>query len=259
MKIKEMEGKEEEKGKSQSKSTSVSAVVLVAFALIIFMAAPVIAGTVTYDYDDAGRLIKVDYGDGTTIEYEYDSAGNLLTREISLTKEIFDLVITDTWVNWPDNCTICYNMTNIGNGTAPAGHNTTLYVDGNETAHDQVPVELAPNESYTGCFNDSSWIYTLPDDNITVCADNNKTVDESEEGNNCLTNIWKCGDVDGNGYITMADVGLLWPHVYYPDEYPINEWTGDVDGNGYITMADVGLLWPHVYYPDVYPLNCRCS
>ena len=92
-----------------------------------------------------------------------------------------------------------------------------------------------------------------------VCADNNKTVDESEEGNNCLTNTWKCGDVDGNGNINMADVGLLWPHVYYPAEYPINEWTGDVDGNGYITMADVGLLWPHVYYPDVYPLNCRCS
>ena len=170
-----------------------------------------------------------------------------------------DLVITEKWVCWPDNCTICYNVTNIGIGTAPAGHNTTLYVNGNETAHDQVPVDLAPNESYTGCFNDSSWIYTPPDDNITVCADSNKTVNESDEGNNCLTNIWKCGDVDGNSYINMADVGLLWPHVYYPGDYPINEWAGDVDGNGYMTMADVGLLWPHVYYPDVYPLNCRCS
>jgi hypothetical protein len=169
-----------------------------------------------------------------------------------------DLVITEKWVCWPDNCTICYNVTNIGNGTVPAGHNTTLYVDGDETAHDQVPVDLAPNASYIGCFN-YAWAYTPPEDNITVCADNNETVDESDEGNNCLTNIWKCGDVDGNGYINMAGVGLLWPHVYYPAVYPINEWTGDVDGNGYINMADVGLLWPHVYYPAVYPLNCRCS
>jgi C1A family cysteine protease len=169
-----------------------------------------------------------------------------------------DQVITDKWVCWPDNCTICYNVTNIGIGTAPAGHNTTLYVDGFETAQDKVPVELAPNASYIGCFN-YAWTYTPDKDNITVCADKNETVTESDEENNCLTNIWKCGDVDGNSNINMADVGLLWPHVYYPAVYPINEWTGDVDGNGYITMADVGLLWPHVYYPDVYPLNCRCS
>ena len=171
-----------------------------------------------------------------------------------------DLEIAKKWVCWPDNCTICYNVTNTGSGTASAGHNTTLYVDGNETAHDQVPVDLAPGESYVGCFESYIWAYTPPEDNITVCADNNETVDESDETNNCLTNIWKCGDVDGNGYINMADVGLLWPHVFDPAGYPINnEWTGDVDGNGYINMADVGLLWPHVYYPAVYPLNCRCS
>jgi len=70
-----------------------------------------------------------------------------------------DLVVTEQWVCWPENCTICYNITNIGNGTAPAGHNTTLYVDGIEVAHDQVPVELAPNESYIGCFEDYDWVY----------------------------------------------------------------------------------------------------
>ncbi|MGB2840902.1 MAG: C25 family cysteine peptidase [Halobacteriota archaeon] len=75
------------------------------------------------------------------------------------TQEKPDLVITEKWVCWPDNCTICYNVTNIGNGTAPAGHNTTLYVDGIEVAHDQVPVELAPNSSYIGCFEGYDWIY----------------------------------------------------------------------------------------------------
>ncbi|MGB2840901.1 MAG: CARDB domain-containing protein [Halobacteriota archaeon] len=79
---------------------------------------------------------------------------------VSAVEEKPDLVITEKWVCWPENCTICYNITNIGNGTAPAGHNTTLYVDGIEVAHDQVPVDLAPNESYIGCFEGYDWIYT---------------------------------------------------------------------------------------------------
>jgi YD repeat-containing protein len=40
------------------------------------------AYTVDYIYDNAGRLIKVDYGNGKTIEYSYDKAGNLLKREM---------------------------------------------------------------------------------------------------------------------------------------------------------------------------------
>jgi len=35
---------------------------------------------VTYSYDPAGRLSKVDYGNGLVISYTYDSAGNLLSR-----------------------------------------------------------------------------------------------------------------------------------------------------------------------------------
>ncbi len=40
-----------------------------------------LSGTITYTYDDAGRLIKVDYGDGKSISYTYDNNGNLLERE----------------------------------------------------------------------------------------------------------------------------------------------------------------------------------
>jgi YD repeat-containing protein len=80
-----MEGKE--KGKSRSKSTSVSTIVLVAFAVMLFTFTAslciVSAGTVTYIYDDAGRLIKADYGNGAAIGYEYDDAGNLLERGIT--------------------------------------------------------------------------------------------------------------------------------------------------------------------------------
>jgi len=170
---------------------------------------------------------------------------------------IADLIITDTWVCWPDNCTICYNVTNIGNGTAPAGHNTTLFVDSVEAASDLVAVALEPNESYTGCFDGYNWTYTPPDDNITVCADCNNTVAESNETNNCLFNLWKCGDIDGNGIVNVMDVRLLMNHVEDPTGYPVDPWTGDVDGDGDIDGEDVQLLLTHVFDPEVHPLNCR--
>jgi YD repeat-containing protein len=40
------------------------------------------ADTVNYSHDDAGRLIKVDYGNGQSISYTYDKAGNLLSRQV---------------------------------------------------------------------------------------------------------------------------------------------------------------------------------
>jgi hypothetical protein len=105
-----------------------------------------------------------------------------------------NLVINENWVNGPDNCTICYNVTNIGNGMAQAGHNTTLYVGGIEVAHDHVHKVLAPNESYIGCFDDYNWTYAPTGDNITVCADNNNTLDEQciEFRLSCRSVGWRC-------------------------------------------------------------------
>jgi YD repeat-containing protein len=39
-------------------------------------------GSVSYVYDDLGRLVEVVYDDGTTITYTYDDAGN---REATVT------------------------------------------------------------------------------------------------------------------------------------------------------------------------------
>lgn len=82
----EMEGMERNHRMGHRKvSEDNKKVVFFAFALAftIFMVAPVIAETVTYTYDDAGRLVKADYGNGTAIEYNYDNAGNLLERGIT--------------------------------------------------------------------------------------------------------------------------------------------------------------------------------
>lgn len=80
MRSQEMKGKKEYSSRSKSNSRRAGAIVLAALVFALFAAAqPAIAGTVTYDYDDAGRLVKADYGNGT-IGYEYDDAGNLLEK-----------------------------------------------------------------------------------------------------------------------------------------------------------------------------------
>jgi len=211
-------------------------------------------------------------GSGMAISHTYEAAGDYT---VNLTvagpcgsdtetnyihvypKEEPDLIITDTWVCGLENCTICYNVTNVGNGTAPAGHNTTLFVDSIEAASDLVALALVPNESYTGCFDDYNWTYTPPDDNITVCADSNNTVAESNETNNCMINTWKCGDVDENGIVNIMDMRLLMMHVADPTGYPVESWAGDVDGDGDIDGDDVQLLLAQVFAPEAHPLNCR--
>jgi len=40
------------------------------------LVSPAFAGTTTYKYDALGRVIEVDYPDGTKVFYQYDAAGN---------------------------------------------------------------------------------------------------------------------------------------------------------------------------------------
>lgn len=55
-------------------------------SLFLFSAVtPIDAGTISYTYDDAGRLIKAAYGNGKAIEYHYDNAGNLLSKKVTQT------------------------------------------------------------------------------------------------------------------------------------------------------------------------------
>ena len=52
-----------------------------AFPLLLVMGLA-LAASINYTYDAAGRLVKVDYGNGSTIIYSYDKSGNLLTRSV---------------------------------------------------------------------------------------------------------------------------------------------------------------------------------
>ena len=99
-----------------------------------------------------------------------------------------DLVITDVWY---ENGSVCYQVRNIGQGTAPKGHSSILYVDGQQVAVVQVNVVLAPGERLNGCFT-YGWQCTPLEDTIRVCADGQDFVVESDETNNCTEETWKC-------------------------------------------------------------------
>ncbi len=51
--------------------------------MALYGQSPAVAGSVTYVYDDAGRLTKAKYDNGKVIEYTYDKAGNLLEQKVS--------------------------------------------------------------------------------------------------------------------------------------------------------------------------------
>ncbi len=43
-----------------------------------------LAGNQIYNYDNAGRLIRVHYDNNAEIQYVYDDAGNLISRTVSI-------------------------------------------------------------------------------------------------------------------------------------------------------------------------------
>jgi len=51
--------------------------------LILCIAGVLYADTVSYKYDDAGRLTSVTYPNGASISYTYDPAGNLTARTVT--------------------------------------------------------------------------------------------------------------------------------------------------------------------------------
>jgi len=53
-----------------------SVMIAVIAAALGGLVSPAFAGTTTYKYDALGRVIEVDYPDGSKVFYTYDAAGN---------------------------------------------------------------------------------------------------------------------------------------------------------------------------------------
>lgn len=99
-----------------------------------------------------------------------------------------DLIVTTIW---PEGTYICFVVQNIGSGVAPAGHQTTLSVDGVEQGTVSVAVDLASMAMWEGCF-DYTWVCSGESDAVVVRADATDVVAESDETNNRREENWDC-------------------------------------------------------------------
>jgi len=59
-----------------SARNSIAILGLLAASVLALSGSPAFAGNTTYKYDSLGRVIEVDYPNGTVIKYTYDAAGN---------------------------------------------------------------------------------------------------------------------------------------------------------------------------------------
>ena len=164
--------------------------------------------------------------------------------------EMPDLIITDVW---NENNYIHYQIRNIGESTASAGHYTCLFIDNVELSQAIISVELAPGARLKDSFS-GTWQYSLPEHTIKVCADNGNVIGESNETNNCREEIWK-GDVtapnitDGPTVsgITHSAVTVSWQ----TDEISNSVVQYSMKAGAYSTQADnANLVTGHVITID---------
>ena len=100
-----------------------------------------------------------------------------------------DLVINNSVSLSDSNFTINYTITNIGTGLANES-TTCKYVDGKLKESQTCPT-LNPGESHNGTFNPEPCPCGSTF-NVTVCADSDNVINESNETNNCAVNIIEC-------------------------------------------------------------------
>jgi len=147
-----------------------------------------------------------------------------------------DLTVTHKQEQWVDGQEgvqyfVRFWIRNIGNATAPAGHDVALTVDGQVVQTLEVPVDLGPGQWWGGVFAPVSFDGgTDGREQVMVCVDANNEVVEPNEGNNCRTNIWPdlapacVGLVDGWNIIALA---------LTPDPgYTASSLAGDINDQG---------------------------
>jgi uncharacterized repeat protein (TIGR01451 family) len=181
-----------------------------------------------YPYDAEHMAYLEEYNTRQVVASPPDESGHhtiytdYVKVEVDLASAGPDLVVSKS-VAFDEygNFTVSYNVTN--QGTAPAGESTTAkYVDGS-LEESQVCPALEPGESHSGEFCPEPLPSPCPcggSFNVTVCADADRAVEESDEDNNCEMNVVECPcpkivdpkqdslylDADGDGAASAGDI-----------------------------------------------------
>ena len=140
--------------------------------------------------DDGDKVITITLVDGGLGDDDGTANGVIVDQGGPGIIPKPDLVITEKYETFVDggSFNITYKVNNIGGADAGAS-NTTIYIDGVPL---EVPTPAIPrgecHENTVGPFDCPCGV-TL---NVTVCADNDNVVDESNETNNCKVNVVEC-------------------------------------------------------------------
>jgi len=131
-----------------------------------------------FDHDGIKNCLDKCPDKPETYNQYQDDDGCPDTLPITTQPDLFiDRIICDT-----QNNRIGYVVKNGGNQTAPSGHKTVLILNGQVADEDLVNVSLEPGYTHQGYFSN----YQLTESVVmSICADHDNVVSESNEDNNC--------------------------------------------------------------------------
>ncbi|MBN2239632.1 MAG: right-handed parallel beta-helix repeat-containing protein [Dehalococcoidales bacterium] len=166
------------------------------------------------------------YNDVEELDEDNNCATNTWEHQ---TQDKPDLVIYDKYEEWVDmdagNYTITFTVKNIGTANASAGHYAGIKIDGSVFQEIEVTDILEPGEWVIFTSNEK----TISDgtDNISVGADVTFVIDESNEDNNQMENIWTLQTPEK-------------PDLEVTDKH--EEWVSELDGTYviYFTVTNFG-------------------
>ena len=180
----------------------------------------------------------------TTMYFATSADANNYNKDHLVCYNFPDLVITEKSEAWVSMANKTYNVSYIvcnEGAAAPAGaSNTTITIDGVDVLEDPVP-GLAAGV----CYNSTVGPFTMSgtNDTIMVCADNGDVVDESNEYNNCMENIFVCelpaADFSANNTSPCVNASVQFTDL---STGTINSWSWDFLGGSPSSASTQG---PH--------------
>jgi parallel beta-helix repeat protein len=164
-----------------------------------------------------------------------------------------DLIVIDKSESWIDTLNktyaVTYTVKNAGNSTA-CESTTSIYVDGILEKTDSIGV-IGPGESYIRTVG--PFTMTGNEDTIGVCADEEGVVNETDETNNCLENVFIGVTLPDMVIINKTEDWVSLENKTYNVTYTVKN-IGTVDANASTTSIiidgtevatdSVGLLQP---------------
>jgi len=201
--------------------------------------------TVVYQYDDVGRLIEVDYPNGTIITYTYDTVGNRVSTTVFISEATVDISVvlqggSRPEEGWEVPITIKFFSTGADVMTDDPVYEfnlTTTKSDGTATCQ----CTVAPG----------TYDVTVVSEHTLINVKRNVVISTPSTAVDMGTLLE--GNANDNIIINISDFGILAVSYMKMEGEPGYDARADFDRNGIINISDFGLL--AVNYMKISPID----